>query len=122
MGCAGTAKQLEFNPFENPERAAWEEFGDVLAEGLFALFSDGLDVSWATKPFWRRFIESRAELIERIDSTLNDRAWTHEIVQAQASLASASKQLSGVGPDDCIAFVDAWRADRQSVREDVDRG
>ena len=36
------ATQLRYYPFANPRRAAWQEFGDVLAEGLYALLHLGL--------------------------------------------------------------------------------
>ena len=34
----GQATQLEYNPYASPDRARREEFGDLLAEGLFALW------------------------------------------------------------------------------------
>lgn len=34
---AGTVKQQRYNPFRDPERAIWEEPGDLLAEGLVRL-------------------------------------------------------------------------------------
>jgi len=37
----GTARQQAYKPFADPNRAATEEFGDLLAEGLYALFDDG---------------------------------------------------------------------------------
>ena len=36
----GRARQLEYDPFANPDRARREEFGDLLAEGLYALFGE----------------------------------------------------------------------------------
>lgn len=115
VGCAGDTGQLDFKPFEDPGRAAREEFGDVLAEGLYSLFSDSLDLSRATRGFWGQFIASRAELIQEIETRLKERAiWTHESVQAQASLARALTQLDKIQPDYCVDFVEAWRKDRDA--------
>ena len=36
----GHAVQAEYDPFANPERARREEFGDLLAEGLYALIGE----------------------------------------------------------------------------------
>ena len=32
----GESKQREYDPYYSTDRAAWEEFGDLLAEGLYA--------------------------------------------------------------------------------------
>ena len=62
----GQAAQTEYDPFASEERAGWEEFGDLLAEGLFALFGDGFTehhlgdhLDSATNRYWSRFIEAR---------------------------------------------------------------
>ena len=37
LGSSGRrVTQLRYDPFADPQRAAWQEFGDVLAEGLYA--------------------------------------------------------------------------------------
>jgi hypothetical protein len=112
VGNAGDARQLEFNPFADPRRAACEEFGDVLAEGLYALFNDGGHRAQATRAFWARFIASRAELITTIDATLKRQVETHESVQAQASLARSLEQLAMIHPEDCVHFLDVWQQDQ----------
>ena len=39
----GKVTQLRYDPFADAQRAAWQEFGDVLAEGLYALLDHGMD-------------------------------------------------------------------------------
>lgn len=112
VGHAGNARQLEFNPFADPERAAREEFGDVLAEGLFALLADGYDISRAkTAGYWDGFIASRRQLIDRLT-----RQWrqvhTNESAQVRESLLRAGEQLQLVGRYDCVDFIGAWQHDR----------
>ena len=51
------ATQLTYYPFANAERAVWQEFGDVLAEGLYALLHCGLDVWQAKSMYWDLFLK-----------------------------------------------------------------
>jgi hypothetical protein len=47
--------QLRYDPFENVGRAERQEFGDVLAEGLYALLHVGSGVTEATAAYWNDF-------------------------------------------------------------------
>ena len=58
------ATQLVYYPFANAERAAWQEFGDVLAEGLYALLHLRMDVEQATSVYWAFFLEARRNFLE----------------------------------------------------------
>ena len=58
------ATQLVYYPFANAERAAWQEFGDVLAEGLYALLHLDMDVEQATSEYWALFLEARRNFLE----------------------------------------------------------
>ena len=42
------ATQLPYDPFDDPRRAAGQEFGDVIAEGLYALLHGGRNTTYAT--------------------------------------------------------------------------
>jgi hypothetical protein len=108
----GNVHQLTYNPFENPQRAAYEEFGDLVAEGLYALFNDGFPLSRATEAYWTGFIGERHRLIEKIRGQIEDKTETHELVQAAKSLQVADQHLDKIRPGDCIAFLDAWQDDR----------
>ena len=66
----GTARQQPYKPFADPKRAVMEEFGDLIAEGLYALFNDGQSLDAATKAYWNDFIHARRELIERLADDL----------------------------------------------------
>jgi hypothetical protein len=68
--------QTPYDPFIDPFRARYEEFGDCLGEGLFALLDDGHPVSAALDAdYWRAFLADRAQLLERIlAATLAGRA------------------------------------------------
>ena len=60
LGVGGPLRQLRYQPFENARRAASEEFGDVIAEGLFRLIHEGRDIADARADFWRSALERRA--------------------------------------------------------------
>ena len=109
------ATQLYYYPFANAERAAWQEFGDVLAEGLYALLHLGMDVAQATSPHWEAFLEARRNFLE---ATLT-RAQVAPLDmrdEINASLHSAMKSLSGIRPDLCARYVEAWRQDLRCWR------
>jgi hypothetical protein len=109
----GTARQQLYKPFADPNRAVVEEFGDLIAEGLYALFSDGQSLDAATKAYWDEFINARQKLIERLADDLY-LIPTHEAVQAYESMLHASKQLATIDADDCARFVNAWHDDREA--------
>jgi hypothetical protein len=119
----GEAKQAEYDPFASAERARHEEFGDLLAEGLYALmgevgpsmpFDDQLRS--ATRTYWERFIEARRAVVAETRTAL--RRFAHEdsdndrVLAALASLAAAESQLEEtITPDLCVNFLSAWRDD-----------
>jgi hypothetical protein len=109
----GEARQARFNPFRHPGRATTEEFGDLLAEGIYALFSEGLGLSRATRPYWREFIPARRTLIETIMRDLR-RVDSPDAVLARRSLHQSRAQLGRITPDDCCDFLDAWQHDRRA--------
>lgn len=106
----GYVGQLTFNPFKDPRRAKSEEFGDLMAEGLFALFDDVGGMHRATTEYWREFIDQRHALIAGIRYQLK-RKETHEAVQAVRSLSSALDQLEEITPEDCAYFLKVWQED-----------
>jgi hypothetical protein len=119
----GTARQEEYDPFATPGRARGEEFGDVLAEGLYALFgeaSPGMafeeQLDEATKGYWDRFIEARREVVTETRTALgriaNQHPQDNRVSAAFYALGAAMNQLDEtVDPDLCVSFIDAWRQD-----------
>ena len=98
----GQATQLEYDPYASPDRARREEFGDLLAEGLFALmgrvdpsvrFGDQLRA--ADEAYWSRFIEARHNVITETMTLLSvavERSGDH------GRISSALVSLGG-GPE-----------------------
>lgn len=109
----GTARQREYRPFDDPGRARREEFGDLLAEGLYAHISAGDDLGTATRDYWQDFLGARGELLESIQADLSD-IETNEAVQALGSIRAASDQLARITPEHCVEFLDAWQQDQRA--------
>ena len=58
--------QLRYEPFADPRRAAWQEFGDILAEGLYALLDRGLGLEHASCEYWSDFLHARHSFLKAI--------------------------------------------------------
>jgi hypothetical protein len=112
---AGTGSQLEYRPFAHSRRAASEEFGDVIAEGLFRLLHQGADVSDATHAYWRSVLDWRLQLIDHVAGRLLEQSGP-VVGGALMSLAAARKRLTAISPLTCASFIHAWRSDVRSWR------
>jgi len=118
VALAGTLSQLEYDPFANPHRAATEEFGEVIAEGLYWLLDNGQDATDATQQFWREALRRRDELIRRTARKLRDT----EDPRAQCALVSlkaARHRLAVISGRSCHSFVRDWQADTEIWRDEL---
>jgi len=103
-------RQLPYDPFADEQRAAWQEFGDVLAEGLYALLERGLDVGYATSAYWRQFLDARRSFLEAII----DRSDTASPEVRQQMLRSVELALEcsiTISPELLEHYVWRWRQD-----------
>ena len=67
LGWSGAnATQLPYDPFDQPERTKRQEFGDVLAEGLYALLDQGAGVTEVNQDYWKFFLDARWRFLENI--------------------------------------------------------
>jgi hypothetical protein len=114
---AGTLTQLEYQPFSHSRRAASEEFGDVIAEGLYQLIHQGADVTDATCAYWQGALERRFQLIGHIAERLLLRDEDAPMIgRALMSLAAAHKRLTAITALGCVSFIHAWRTDLDAWR------
>ena len=104
------ATQLCYYPFANTRRAAWQEFGDVIAEGLYTLLHLGLKVEQATSDYWSHFLEARRNFLEAI-VTRSDSAHPDICEDMLESVRSAQKSSLMIKPDFCERYVRLWRQD-----------
>ncbi|TDO50742.1 hypothetical protein EV643_104239 [Kribbella sp. VKM Ac-2527] len=126
----GEARQDEYDPFADPRRAAHEEFGDLLGEGLYALFNgmpgwelkDHLKVA-ASSRYWQLFIEDRRSMISETFHRIS--AARHRTISqgssAKRSLLRAAEQLELITPDLCVDFIQKWQIDDNRWQQIVPR-
>jgi hypothetical protein len=118
----GHARQAEYDPFDSPDRARSEEFGDLLAEGLYTWIGDNdprvqlyEQLRQVTTGYWSRFIDSRRGVIIETKARLSRFASAcadHGLVtSAIDSLVSAEAQLEKITANLCVNFIDAWQDD-----------
>jgi hypothetical protein len=105
-----TATQLTYYPFANPKRAAWQEFGDVLAEGLYSLLHLSGSAKDATPEYWNRFLEARWSFL---DGILNRSRSAGQQVNAEmmAAVNAALECSRQINPELCARYVLSWRND-----------
>ena len=104
------ATQLRYYPFANPRRAAWQEFGDVMAEGLYTLLHLDLGVQQATREYWAYFLEARRNFLETI-TTRSHNAHPDMRADMLLSVQSALKCSLRIKPDLCERYIGLWRQD-----------
>ena len=126
----GEVRQDEYQPYADPERAAREELGDVLAEGLYALFdgTPGGDLedqlrAAAGRRHWQAFLEDRQSMISKTFDRLSSAQYIRgsrastTVHDAQKSVLRAADQLKKITPELCVDFIEKWRADNDRWQE-----
>ena len=114
----GESHQREYDPFDDPRRAALEEFGDVLAEGLYARLDINERIWDVDTGYWRDFITKRMEFHQRVTEALGHvgAPYRDEAARAASSISAAQDQLSRITPQLCQKFVRLWQDDLQRWR------
>ena len=116
----GKAKQAPYDPFADPDRARREEFGDVLAEGIFALLDSGKKIQNADEIYWEGFLRHRQSLIEDIVDRLPECAVEAGQKQRMLAALEASREiLLRIEPRHCVGYLEAWHEDRITWRNHV---
>ena len=111
LGTSGhTATQLCYDPFADPQRAENQEFGDVIAEGLYALLEEGLGVEHATVGNWKQFIADRGQMLDEI---INRSPEAPDDIREKMLYAVeiARKTLKQIKPEMCANYVECWQRD-----------
>lgn len=116
----GRVKQRTYYPFDSPARAARQEFGDVLAEGLYGYLHFG---GWTEAPpeaYWREFLRHRMRLLRTTVNACPRRNTIKLLAKdAKESLLSALEVSSGIEPRLLVDYVKAWREDLVSWRRHI---
>ena len=109
----GRVYQYPYDPFRNPNRARDEEFGDVLAEGVFWLLDQDLSLTDADRGHWERFLVTRREFIDDVVAHGAGRSACRRMSSAAGSQPSTGHWTASarITPDLCARYLDAWRND-----------
>lgn len=114
----GNVVQQPYDPFADPARAMAEEFGDCLAEGIYALLDQGRRVRDADERFWVEFLEARRLLIaESLEGVISRPFAPAARRRMIASLVAAERRRRLIKPARCVEFLRAWRMDLRTWRQ-----
>jgi hypothetical protein len=117
LGTSGLeATQLKYDPFDDPQRAARQEFGDVLAEGLYALLHRGRDAAYATLDYWINFLDARKGFLDAIIGRAGH-AKSDVRKKMLSSVQAALECTAQIQPEFCEHYVRLWRKDLGRWRE-----
>lgn len=107
-------QQVAYHPFADPGRAARQEFGDVIAEGLYSLLHNttaaaALGIA-STPRYWSQFLDTRKIILKDIDHRAESRPMKLRTVIADA-IESARQVLDQITPYICTDYIETWQRD-----------
>jgi hypothetical protein len=107
------AGQLPYDPFADPGRAAGQEFGDVIAEGLYALLHGGQGVEAASQEYWKRFLEYRNRVLDDVIGRLPYAPGVRPELREEIgkAIGAAQQVLWEITANMCAEYVTAWQRD-----------
>jgi len=118
IALVGESRQRDYDPYADPQRAVKEEFGDLLAEGLYARLDAERGIVDVDIAYWADFIKSRRHFLSRVAESLMrhpDRDQGNQegrtIRAAEISIRAARGRLEQINPELCRRFIDVWQAD-----------
>lgn len=103
--CAfGSIRQMPYDPFQDINKAAFQEFGEIITEGLYALLNTGQYHRRFERSIWEDVICQRRQTIASLKQTLCDS-------KCERIVAAALDANRAVVPDDCLLFIENWESD-----------
>jgi hypothetical protein len=111
VALAGELGQLPFDPLGHPKRAHQQEFGEVLAVGLFGLLHQGRPLREACDArYWRTVVDRRHDLLSNLERALRS-STTILSGFALYVLSFARSAHDDHWPTALAQYCLAWRAD-----------
>lgn len=140
VAVSGQVGQGPYNPFANPDRARFEEFGDILASGLLWLvYAAGDKVAvpatladtdteiqsdyWHEAmrlDFWKEVLDQRAKLFDELVLLLRLRS-KRDTARPLDSVRAAQDRCSELSPDEFVSFIKAWAGNLVKWRDRTSR-
>jgi hypothetical protein len=118
VAMADDVQQARYDPFELPDRATAEEFGDVLGEGLIGhLHHDTLNRP-PTVSYWDSFLSRRSRFIGEAVAACATQATENPVARrALRSLRRAENTRARIRPELLTDYVTAWLDDLHLWRQ-----
>jgi hypothetical protein len=113
VGRLGEATQAAYDPFAGTDRAWIQEFGDCIAEGIYARLHVSREIDESID-YWTSFLADRARFIADIRHGVRGTVGSAKMV---ASLDAAEAALRAIQPADCVRFLRAWASDKPRWRK-----
>lgn len=121
----GDLWQLPYDPFVDPNRARFEEFGDLLGEGLMETLHGGLSPEAPTEPdFWSERLAARQQLLTAIEHELSRHLVGEQVTVSASAALQALRALAGARhshepnwPESLAGWVRLWQADLRDWRQ-----
>jgi glycosyltransferase involved in cell wall biosynthesis len=104
------ATQLCYDPFANPQRAAGQEFGDVMAEGLYGLLHYRIGADRATRDYWQTFLDSRMRFLEAVLAR-SEMVEPYLRKRITSSIETAMAWSGQINPSMCENYIALWKQD-----------
>ena len=122
VASVGQVLQYPYDPYR-VERARAEEFGDVVAEGIFWLLDQGKPGSDGDLEHWRNFLEHRKEFIRQVRSMVasQGRIDSAERTRMQEALTAALGRCERIDPELCVAYMKALAADQDRWQRHIEQ-
>ena len=104
------ATQLSYDPFADPQRAAGQEFGDVMAEGLYSLLHHRIGMDCAGSDYWQIFLDSRMKFLEAVLARSEEvEPYLQNRIAGTIETAMAWSQQ--IKPAMCEHYIALWKQD-----------
>jgi len=100
----GTIKQVPYDPFTDFDRAKFQEFGEVIVDGLYDLLEKDKYDRRHILSIWKNIIAQRCEKLRKLLLVLDGQKYGNTI----ETMLNVNR---GITPVDCVNFVNAWEKD-----------
>ncbi len=102
----GCVHQKEYDPFAEPLVALFQEFGEIIADGLFALVASNRYLERLDPEIWRELLSLRQDWLTELATRTSDS-------RHQAIVETALVRCAEITEWDCVRFVSDWESDRK---------
>jgi|GEM_PF-2436984 hypothetical protein len=103
----GSIGQVKFDPFHDEARSVFQEFGDLLVDGLYSLLANNQYSDRYESGIWSSIISQRQEFLRSLGRRINDARITR-IVKKMLQFND------DITAEDCCKFIHNWEADLKS--------